>query len=219
MGWTRLTPPPATLRYRPRQDRPPHTRRIPSNVPRARRGATRSPSGRAVLPSPGKSLCRLHSPRKHPKRRRPSSPGFPRVSPGRDHATGDDPGLGVAYHDDGQHIHLLRAQGDEICQGDALRRTVGVPDDTNRGIWGTMLQQHLPNLAELPVTALRTRVVQRDHEVSESGGSHPVLYDLPRGEEIRETHRAVIVPERRAEQRRGRLRRRNAGNDYHVYVA
>src|SRR4051812_41363363 len=81
-----------------------------------------------------------------------------------------------------------------------------------------MLQQDLTHLTKLPVAALRAWVVQRDHEVSQSRGPHTILYHLPRGKQVREAYRAMVMPQRRAEQRSSRLRRRDAWDHDHLNV-
>src|SRR5215204_7234794 len=215
MGWARLIRPPAAPRRTPRPGRPRRTRRIPNSGLRGRVGAHRGPWEREGSPSPGRSLCTLRNRRRLLSRRRPPSR---QVSPRGNHAAGDDPGLGASDEDDCQHVHIFRTQRSEVGEDDQLCRAVGVLYYADRRIRWTVLEQDLLHLSELPVAALRARVVVRDHEVSLSRGPNPVLDHPPRRQQIGEADRTMVVPERRPEQRSRRLRGRYPRHYHNVHV-
>src|SRR3712207_5886373 len=167
-----------------------------------------------VWPSPGRSLCRPRSPRRGPSRRRPSY----LVPPRRYHPPGPDLRPRAADDHHGEHVDLLGPQGVEVREADLLPLAVGVPDDPDRRVGRAVPEQDLPRLPELPVSPLRARVVERDHEVGLRCGPHPLQDDHPGGKEVGEADRAVVVPERRAEQRGRGLRRRDPRYDRNVDV-
>src|ERR671911_747697 len=215
MGWTRLIRPPAVPRRTPIPGRPRRTRRIPNNGLRERGGARRSPWVQGGSLSPGTSLGRRHSRRRLPSRRRPPSR---QVSPRGNHAPCHDPGLRASDEDDCQHVHIRRAQRSEVGEDDLLCRAVGVLYYADRRIRRTVPEQDLLHLSELPVAALRARVVERDHEVSLGRGPDPVLDHPPRHQQIGEADRTMVVPERRPEQRSRRLRSRYPRHYHNVHV-
>src|SRR5215207_10635819 len=215
MGWTRLIRPPAVPRRTPRPDRPRHTRRIPNSGPRGQGGAGRCPWGQDGSPSPGRSLGRRHSRRRLPSRRRPPSR---QVSPWGNNTPGDYPGLRASDEDDRQHVHIFRAQRSEVGEDDLLCRAVGVLHYADRRIRRTVPEQDLLHLSELPVAALRARVVERDHEVSLTRGPDPVLDHPPRCQQVGEADRTMVVPERRPEQRSRRLCSRYPRHYHNVHV-
>src|SRR5918998_2098875 len=198
----------------PRPGRPPRTPRSPCNDPPAPQGVKDNPWEPGVWPSPGRSLCRPRSPRRGPSPRRPSY----LVAPRRYHPPGPDLRPRTADDHHGEHVNLLGPQGAEVREADLLPLAVGVPDDPDRGIGGAVLEQDLPRLPELPVPPLRARVVERDDEIGFGGRPHPLQDDLPGGKEVGEADRAVVVPERRAEQRGGGLRSRDPRYDGNVDV-
>src|SRR5829696_2370428 len=215
MGWTRLIRPPAIPRRTPRPGRPRRTRRIPNSGLLGRRGAHRSPWEREGSPSPGRSLCTLRNRRRLLSRRRPPSR---QVSPRGNHAAGYDPGLGASDEDDCQHVHIFRTQRSEVGEDDQLCRAVGVLYYADRRIRWTVLEQDLLHLSELPVAALRARVVERDHEVSLGSGPDPGLDHPPGRQQIGEADRTMVVSKRRAKQRSRRLRRRHPRHYHNVNV-
>src|ERR671910_2922328 len=215
MGWTRLIRPPAVPRRTPIPGRPRRTRRIPNNGLRERGGARRSPWVQGGSLSPGTSLCRRRSRRRLPSRRRPPSR---QVSPRGNHAPGDYPGLRASDEDDCQHVHIFRAQRSEVGEDDLLCRAVGVLHYADRRIRRTVSKKDLLHLSELPVAALRARVVERDHEISLGRSPDPVLDHTPRRQQVGEADRTMVVPEWRPEQRSRRLRRRYPRYYHHVNV-
>src|SRR5215207_5809279 len=215
MGWTRLIRPPAIPRRTPRPGRPRRTRRIPNSGLLGRRGAHRSSWEREGSPSPGRSLCTLRNRRRLLSRRRPPSR---QVTPWGNHAAGDYPGLGASDEDDGQHVHIFLTQRSEVGEDDPLCLAVGVLYYADRRIRWTVLEQDLLHLSELPVAGLRAWVVERDHEVSLGRGPDPGLDHPPGRQQVGETHRTMVVPERRSEQRSCRLRRRYPRHYHDVNV-
>src|ERR687890_751300 len=215
MEWTRLIRPPSLPRRTPTPDRPRRTRRIPNSGLRGPVGAHRSPWGQDGSPSQGTSSSRRHSRRRLPSRRRPPSR---QVSPRGNHAPGDYPGLRASDEDDCQHVHIFRAQRSEVGEDDLLCRAVGVLHYADRRIRRTVSKQDLLHISELPVAALRARVVERDHEVSLTRGPDPVLDHPPRRQQVGEADRTMVVSERRPEQRSRRLRSRYPRHYHNVHV-
>src|SRR5215210_137637 len=214
MRCTRLILSPIRPRRTPQPGKPPRTRRSPCSAAPGRRGARGNPSGPVGSPSRGRSLCRPRNPRTGPSRRRPSYS----VPPGRYHPPGPDLRLRAADDHHREHVHALGPQRAEVGQRDLLSLAVGVLHYPHRRIGGALIEQDLLHLPELPVAAFGARVVEREDEVRLRCGPHPLLDDLPGGKEVGEADRAVVVPQRRAEQRSRRLRRRDPGNDHDVNI-
>ena len=102
---------------------------------------------------------------------------------------------------------------DDFLIGPAHR---GREDD--RGVGRAKTAQQLQNLAELPRSRLRDRVVESHREIGHRGRAHPSEHGLPGFQIVRERDGAKVVAQRRAGPRRRRDHRRHSGDDRDFHI-
>ena len=75
-------------------------------------------------------------------------------------------GLGVAYQDDGEHVHLLRVKLSECCQPYGLLAASGLPDKAYWGACLAVLQEYLLQPIDLPISADGFWIIDGGDEVA-----------------------------------------------------
>ena len=128
-----------------------------------------------------------------------------------------DVGVGVADDDGGEHVNAqpFTVQAAEIRQRNGLLGPKGVPHNTYRGIGTAVLQVNLAGFFQLAYPPAAARVVQDGNEIAGRGSLQAPAYLLPGREQIAQADGAEVLHQRRSQQRRRRLQRRNSRHRFH----